>query len=258
MPIVCEDVALLGYGSELVHATLARPATGASRHAVIVLGDAFGLSDQYLDVAQRLAAEGYSALALDIFSRTGPLEARPILDDLPTIAAFLDRLPDPQVLADIESAVAWLKRRRDAAGRVGCIGYSLGGLYAQMAMSSPRGPDAGVALYGRLRYATLSVNKPEHPLDRAVHTRAPLLAMFGGRDTMIPRQHVDALRRVLAQSGQPFEVHVYPQADHAFADATRPEYFDAAAADDAWQRALGWFATHLLLEPRLEARQKRA
>jgi len=242
---LAEDVTFLGYGCDLVHGTLLRPSERGVRHAVIVLGDAFGLSDHFRDVAQRLAHAGYTALALDIFSRTGPPEAKPVAADLRTITAFLNRLSDPQVLGDIRSAVAWLRRRPDGSGRVACIGFCLGGLYTQMALATQGGPDVGVDFYGRLRYTALSATKPVHPLDRAPETRGPLLALFGAQDPVIPRAHVEGLRRALAKSGHPCQVHVYSEAGHAFFDDSRADHFRPRVAADAWKRTLSWLAQHL-------------
>jgi carboxymethylenebutenolidase len=245
MGIVSEDVALLGYGSDLIHGTLIRSEESETRHGMLVLGDAFGLSDHFRGIAQRFARAGYTALALDLFSRTGPPDARPVPEDMGRITAFLERLPDPQVLGDIQSAAAWLRRRRDASGRVGCIGFCLGGMYTQMAMSVSDGPDVGVDLYGRVRYGALTATKPMHPVDRAAKCRGPLLALFGAKDVIIPRTHTDALRQALIASGQPSRVHVYPDAGHAFFDDTRPAHFHPHASADAWKRALNWFTQHL-------------
>jgi carboxymethylenebutenolidase len=238
------EVTLPGYGGDPIRGTLARPEADGQRPGVIVLGDVFGLSDHFRAVAGRLAEAGYTALALDIFSRGGLPEARPVAEDLPKVAAFADRLPDQQVLGDVVGAVAWLKTQTDASGRVGCIGFCLGGMYAQMAMASPGGPDAAVDLYGRVRHARLSNAKLEHPIDMVPRTRGPLLALFGAKDPIITRGHIEALRRALAAVGQPFEVHIYEGAGHAFFHDGRPEYHPASAAD-AWLKALDWFAQHL-------------
>lgn len=245
MGIVSEDVALLGYGSDLIHGTLFRHDDVEPRHGMLVLGDAFGLSDHFRGIAQRFARAGYAAMALDLFSRTGPPEHGSTAEDLARVVAFIERLPDPQVLGDIQSAANWLRRRRDASGRVGCIGFRLGGMYTQMAMSVADGPDVGVSLYGRVRYRALSAAKPMHPVDRAAKIRGPLMALFGGKDAIIPRAHTDALRRALAASGQPARVHVYSDAGHAFFDDTRPAHFHPQAAADAWKRATNWFTQHL-------------
>lgn len=238
------EVTLPGYGGDVIRGALARPDGAGPRPGVLVLGDVFGLSDHFRDVAGRFAGAGYTALALDMFSRGGAPDARPVPEDLPKVAAFVDRLPDQQVLGDVASAIAWLKQQPDASGRVGCIGFCLGGTYTQMAMASPGGPDAGVDLYGRLRHQRLSNTKPEHPIETAPRTRGALLALFGANDPLITRGHIEALRRALTATGQPFEVHIYEGAGHAFFHDGRPEYHPASAAD-AWQKSLDWFARHL-------------
>lgn len=245
MGIISEDVALLGYGSDLIHGTLVRQDDNEPRHGMIVLGDAFGLSDHFRSIAQRFARAGYTALGLDLFSRTGPPEAGPAPEDVARISAFIERLPDPQVLGDIQSAAAWLRRRRDASRRVGCTGFCLGGMYTQMAMSVNDGPDVGVSMYGRVRYGALTATKPLHPIDRAKQTRGPLMALFGAKDVTISRAHTEALRRALTASGQPSRVHVYADAGHAFFDDTRAGHFHPRTAADAWKRTTNWFTQHL-------------
>src|SRR6185295_3814298 len=136
------ETTLPGYGGDSIRGTLVRPEGDGRRPSVIVLGDVFGMSDHFREIAGRFADAGYTALALDVFSRTGPPDARPVPADLPKVTAFADRMPDQQVLADIAGAVAWLKAQPDASGRVGCMGFGLGGMYAQMAMAFPGGPDA--------------------------------------------------------------------------------------------------------------------
>jgi carboxymethylenebutenolidase len=238
------ETTLPGYGGDTIRGTLMRPDGDDRRPGVLVLGDVFGMSDHFRDVAGRLAAAGYTALGLDLFSRTGPPDARPLPEDLPKVAAFADRLPDQQALGDIASAVEWLKRQPDASGRVGCLGFCLGGMYTQMAMAFPGGPDAGVDLYGRVRHARLSNAKLEHPIDMVPRTRGPLLALFGAKDALITRGHIEALRAALTLAGQPFEVHIYEGAGHAFFHDGRPEYH-AVSATDAWQKTLDWFARYL-------------
>jgi len=238
------EVTLSGYGGDPVRGTLLRPEADGRRPGVIVLSDVFGLSDHFRDVAGRLTTAGYTALALDIFSRTGPPDARPVPEDLPKVAAFADRLPDQQVLGDVAAAVAWLKAQPDARGRVGCLGFCLGGMYTQMAMAFPGGPDAGVDLYGRVRHARLSNAKLEHPIDMVPRTRGPLLALFGARDPMITRGHIETLKRALTVAGQPFEVHIYEGAGHAFFHDGRPEHHPPAA-QDAWDKTLAWFKKYL-------------
>ena len=117
-------------------------------------------------------------------------------------------------------------------------------MYAQMAMAFPDGPDAGVDLYGRIRHARLSNAKLEHPIDMVPRTRGPLLALFGAKDPMITRGHIEALRRALILAGQPVEVHIYEGAGHAFFHDGRPEYHESAARD-AWNKTLAWFKKYL-------------
>jgi carboxymethylenebutenolidase len=148
------------------------------------------------------------------------------------------------VLGDVASAVAWLREQPEASGRVGCIGFCLGGMYTQMAMASPGGPDAGVDLYGRLRHTRLSNAKPSIP---SKWCRARAARSWRSSARTIRSSRAATSKRcggALTATGQPFEVHIYEGAGHAFFHDGRPEYHPASAAD-AWQKSLDWFARHL-------------
>src|SRR5581483_4928311 len=127
------EITFAGYGGDAVTGTLAVPDGDGRRPGVVVLSDVFGLSDHFRDVARRFADAGYTALAVDLFTRTGP----PADHEAATVSAFFDHLADQQVLDDVRAATAFLRSRPDASGRVGCIGFCLGGLYTQMAMAMP-------------------------------------------------------------------------------------------------------------------------
>ncbi|HTO70311.1 MAG TPA: dienelactone hydrolase family protein [Myxococcota bacterium] len=210
---------------------------------IVVLHDVWGLSPVYEKVAQRLADAGFAALALDLYAR-GEKPGSPA--DMPGVMRFMHELPDHRVLADVQAAADWLRARPEVAGRkVGLTGFCMGGKYAFLAAARCRGLAAVAPWYGMLRARELDEANPEHALDALAELRAPVLALFGEDDALIPQTDVQELRRLAAARGLPLEIVVYPGAGHAFANESRPEVYREAAAQDAWRRALEFFAKQL-------------
>ena len=222
---------------------LPRPAPALPRPAVVIVHDVWGLYDQYHQVAQRLARAGFVALALDLYTR-GEQPGSP--SDMPGVMKFLHRLPDRRVLADIQTALDFLRARPEVAGRkLGLTGFCMGGKYADLAAVRCRGLSAVVSWYGMLRADALDDANPEHALDALAELRCPLLALFGADDVLIPQRDVGELRSRASERALPVEIVVYTGAGHAFANDSRPEAFREAAAADAWHRALAFFAREL-------------
>lgn len=209
--------------------------------AVIVIHDVRGLSEHYRDITRRFAAEGFFALALDLYSREGA----PLLPNPEAAFAWMRRLNDRRVLADIDGAVRFLGSRPEVRARsIGLTGFCMGGQYAFMAACSVPGIAACVSFYGMLRYAEKTELKPESPLDLAPHLACPFLGLFGQDDALIPRADVKELEGILRRTGKTFQTKTYPNAGHAFFNDERPEAYRADTAKDAWARALAFFRTH--------------
>jgi len=209
---------------------------------LVVIPDVRGLSDHYRDVARRFAAEGFFALAVDLYSREGV----PDLPDMPAVFRWMRALPDTRVLSDLAAGVAYLSRRSEVdPGAVGITGFCMGGQYALMAACTVPGLAACVSWYGMLRYAETDAVKPVSPLDLAPDLACPYLGLFGEEDAIIPRADVAALRGILEQTGKRFEIVTYPGAGHAFFNDTRPDAYRPAAAADAWPRAVAFLRRHL-------------
>jgi len=235
--------------SELELGYFARRASGA-QPGVVLIHDVWGLSDHYRDLARRLAAEGFSVLALNLYRRHPDAK---ITDP----GRWLRDLSDPQVIGDMQTAVDFLAPHASVGRRrVGVVGFCMGGLYAIHAAAGCRGLSAAVSFYGMLSHEhgllapppgeTLDpLRKPRSPLEAAREARCPLLGCFGADDPYIPSEDVARLDQQLDASGQPHEVIVYPGAGHAFVNDTRPEMYRAEAARDAWSRMLAWFQRHL-------------
>jgi carboxymethylenebutenolidase len=234
---------------ELELGYFARAADGA-HPGVIVIHDVWGLSDHYRDLARRLAAEGFSVLAANLYRRHPDAK---ITDP----GRWIRGLSDPQLIGEMQTAVDFLASHASVGRRrVGVVGFCMGGSYAIHAAAGCRGLSAAVAFYGMLSHEhgllapepgeTLDpLRKPRSPLAAARDVRCPLLGCFGADDPYIPSEDVARLDQQLDASGQPHEVIVYSGAGHAFVNDTRPEMYRPEAARDAWSRMLAWFQRHL-------------
>lgn len=228
--------------AELAEGFLAEP--GGPRPGVVVIPDVWGLGDHTRDIAQRLAREGFAALALDVYRKTG----RPSLADPAAAMAFIRQLSDPLVLETVQDGIDALARQPACAGRaLGLIGFCMGGQYAWLAACACRGLAAVAPFYGMLRYeAGLDpAKKPRAPLDAVADLGCPALGLYGREDALIPNADVDELEARLAKQRQPFEIVRYAGAGHAFLNDTRPAMFRPAAAADAWERLLVFLRARL-------------
>jgi len=215
-------------------AYLARPKDGGRGPAVLVIQEAFGLNDHMKDVTRRIAAEGYTALAPDVYWRGG--KGRAVgYDDLPAAIGMMQALKDTEVVADLAGAIAWLEKQPSVrADRIAITGFCMGGRISYLAACElPDKIRAAVPFYGG-----------GIPVDKTVKLRCPVLAFFGEKDAFIPLESVEALKAEAKKNGKQVEVVVYPGADHGFFCNERGSY-QAAAAKDAWERLKKFFATHL-------------
>ncbi len=227
---------------DTLRAYAAWPAGDARLPGLVIVPDVRGLGEHYRDVARRFAAEGFFALAVDLYSREGT----PDLPDMGAVFAWMRALPDTRVLSDLAAAVAHLGRRVEVDPHaIGITGYCMGGQYALMAACTVPGLAACVAWYGMLRYAETDAVKPASPLELAPELQCPYLGMFGEADQIIPMADVAELRGILERAGKRFDIVTYPSAGHAFFNDTRPDAYRPEAARDAWGRALTFLRRHL-------------
>lgn len=211
---------------------------------VVVVHEIFGLHEHIKDVCRRFAQAGYFAVAPDLFARQG--DATKLTDMKQIQETIVSKVPDAQVLADLDATVAWIAEQAAAdPARLGLTGFCWGGRFVWLYAGGRSSLRAGVAWYGRLTGGK-DVLRPEHPLDVAAKLNVPVLGFYGGQDTSIPLASVEQMREALAggsQAAQRSAIHVYPDAGHAFFADYRPTYKPREAAD-AWNRALGWFQAH--------------
>lgn len=229
------EVRFPGHGGEEIGGFLARPAGAGPWPALVVAHEVFGLSDHIRTVARRFAAEGFVALAPDLWSRDHGKGFPAGEADLLVLKAFVETIPDARMVGDLAAAARFLQARpevrRDA---VGTAGFCMGGIYAFHLACEPGVVKACVDFYGRLRYDHPSPHKPKGNLDRVRELKCPFLGIFGGMDNLIPLQDVLNLKESLGGRGH---VIAYPRAGHAFLNDTRPSYREEEAKD-AWRRTM--------------------
>jgi dienelactone hydrolase len=215
-------------------AFLARPKGAGRAPAVLVIQEAFGLNAHIKDVARRVAAEGYVAVAPDLYWRGG--KGRSVgYDQLPEAIALMQSLKDADVVADLRSAIAVLEKDPAVrADRIGITGFCMGGRVSFLAACElPDEIKASVPYYGG-----------GIPADRTEKLRCPVLAFFGEKDAFIPLESVEQLKAEARKHAKQVEVVVYPGAGHGFFCNERASY-QKAAAEDSWGRLKKFFAAHL-------------
>jgi carboxymethylenebutenolidase len=218
----------------------AAPAGKANAPVVLVVSEIFGVHEHIADVARRFAKAGYFAIAPELFVRQGDAGSYGQIAKL--IAEVVSKVPDPQVMGDLDASVAWAKAQGADTGKVAVTGFCWGGRITWLYAAHSPAVKAGVAWYGRLVGNTSALN-PANPVDLAGKLNAPVLGLYGAADTGIPLDTVDKMKAALAAgnaAAKRSEFVVYPDAPHAFHADYRPS-FRKDAAEDGWKRCLAWF-----------------
>jgi carboxymethylenebutenolidase len=217
------------------------PANGSKLPIVVVVHEIFGVHEHMKDVCRRFAKAGYLAIAPDLFARYG--DASKISDIQEVIKTIVNKVPDAEVMADLDSAAEWAKASGGNGAKLAITGFCWGGRVVWLYSAHAKGLKAGAAWYGRISGPANEL-QPKHPIDLAAKLNAPVLGLYAGKDSGIPVTHVDLMKRELAASSQPAasksEIVVYPEAQHGFYADYRPT-FRKADAEDAWTRLLAFF-----------------
>ena len=221
----------------------AAPAGKTNLPVVLILSEIFGVHEYIADTARRFAKAGYLAIAPELFVRQGDAQSYGEMAKL--IAEVISKVPDAQVMADLDATVAWAGAHGGNLNKVAVTGFCWGGRQTWLYAAHSKHIKAGVAWYGRL-VGNATPLTPVHPVDVVAKLNGPVLGLYGGADTGIPVNTVAQMQNALAtgsKAAQASTFVLYPDAPHAFHADYRPSY-RKPAADDGWQRALAWFKAH--------------
>ena len=233
------DLSLPVEGGKLP-AYFARPAGGKDLPTVLVVQEIFGVHEHIKDVCRRFAKAGYLAIAPELFFRQG--DPRTIENVGEIIQAIVNKVPDAQVLSDLDACAAWAATHGGDPARLAITGFCWGGRITWLYAAHNPKLKAGVAWYGRLDSAPSEL-QPKQPVDLAGALKAPVLGLYGGADQGIPLHDVEFMLDELKRADSPSTIHVYPDAPHAFHADYRPTY-RKTEAEDGWRRLLAWFERH--------------
>jgi carboxymethylenebutenolidase len=220
-----------------VPAYRAMPAEGNGFPIVLVVQEIFGVHEHIKDICRRLAKQGYLAVAPELYARQGDVSK---LDNFQDILKIVSKVPDSQVMSDLDAAVAWAKATGKAeVSKLAITGFCWGGRIVWLYSAHNPGVKAGVAWYGRLVGQADELH-PKHPIDLARSINAPILGLYGEADSGIPVATVERMRAALKDAGKSCEIVLYPDTPHAFFADYRPSY-RKEPAEDGWKRMLEWF-----------------
>ena len=226
-----------------IPAYYAMPAGKTKLGVVIVVHEIFGVHEYIKDTCRRFAKMGYLAIAPEFFVRHGDVSKYSTVAEI--FSNVVSKVPDTEVLADVDATVTWASGHGGDAGKVGITGFCWGGRIVWMASAANPRLKAGVAWYGRLM-TMVNAATPNHPHDIAEKLNWPVLGLYGGKDDGIPMDTVEEMKTRLSFGGkasQASEFVIYPDAPHAFHADYRPSY-RKEAAEDGFKRAVAWFKKH--------------
>src|SRR5215510_4623847 len=204
-------------------AYVAQPKDGGSYPGVIVIQEAFGVNAHIKKVTERIAAEGYVAIAPDIFHR----ETERIIpySEMPKAIATLQRVVDSKAMEDVGAAIAHLKSHGNVKSEsLGVIGFCMGGRLTYLtAAHHANDVKCAVPYYG----GAITMGKPS-PLSRTGEIKCPMYLFFGAKDQLIPMDHVSQINAELSAKKVQFQMKIYDEAGHGFFCDDRGGYHEAS------------------------------
>ena len=214
---------------------------GGSFPVVLVVHEIFGVHEWIQDVCRRFAKAGYLAIAPSLYARQGDVSKISAISDI--VSKVVSKVPDGQVMSDIDATIAWAGKNHGKANKAAITGFCWGGrvvwLYAQ---HNPK-IKAGAAWYGQVVGRPNAPADPLHPtmpIDFAKDLKVPVIGFYGGQDKGITVDGVQRMQVELKKGKSRSEIIVYPNADHGFLADYRPTY-NKQSAEDAWPKLLAWF-----------------
>ena len=216
----------------------AMPDKGGPFPVVLVTQEIFGVHEHIKDICRRFAKLGYLAVAPELYARQGDVSKMENIQEI--ITAVVSKVPDAQVMSDLDATVAWAKAggKGDTA-KLAITGYCWGGRIVWLYSAHNPNLKAGAAWYGRVVGQTDALH-PKNPIDVAGSLNAPVLGLYGAADQGIPVASVEKMRDAVKAANKTAEIIVYPDTQHGFYADYRPSYHKENAAD-AWKKMLDWF-----------------
>ena len=225
-------------GDRTIPAYRACPEKGRNFPTVLVVQEIFGVHEHIKDLCRRLGKAGYCAVAPALYARQGDVSNIPNVQDI--IGKVVSRVPDDQVMRDLDFTAMWAVRDSNAnPARLAITGFCWGGRIVWMYSAHNPNLKAGAAWYGRIE-GDRNAMTPKNPIDYAGALKGPVIGLYGGKDAGIPLESIEKMRIALRVVGDKSEINVYPQAEHGFNADYRPSY-KKDDAEDAWAKMLAWF-----------------
>ena len=223
-----------------VPAYRSKPATGGPFPVVLVVQEIFGVHEYIKDVTRRFAKAGYYAIAPELYARQGDVSKMSDIQQI--IKDVVSKVPDAQVMSDLDATVAYAAGDGGDIGRLAITGFCWGGRIVWLYAAHNERVKAGVAWYGAL-VGEPSDLKPKNPVDIAPSLKVPVLGLYGGDDANIKPEHVEAMRKALEGSSSGSEISVVPGVPHGFHADFRASYREKEAKE-GWAKLLDWFKSH--------------
>jgi carboxymethylenebutenolidase len=225
-------------GDGTIPAYRAMPAQGGPFPTVLVIQEIFGVHEHIKDICRRFAKLGYFAVAPELYARQGDVSKMTDFSEI--IGKVVSKVPDKQVMGDLDAAVAWAKTTGKAdTTKLGATGFCWGGRIVWLYAAHNPNLKAGVAWYGRLVGQPDDLH-PKHPLELVSDLKAPVLGLYGGADMGIPNDTVESMQKALKAANKPSEIVLYPDTPHGFHADYRPSY-RKEQAEAGWKRLQEWF-----------------
>lgn len=232
-----DGVAKLTVAGAEVPLYFAKPEGKSNLPVILVISEIFGVHEHIADVARRFAKQGYLAIAPELFVRQGDAKNAASMAEL--MKEIISKVPDAQVMGDLDAAVAWAGNNGGDTKRLGITGFCWGGRITWLYSAYNPNVKAGVAWYGRLVGESTPLT-PKHPVDIGAGLKTPVLGLYGAKDTGINAESVFKMEVELKKGNSKSEFKVYANSGHAFHADYRPSY-NEEDAKDGWNRALAWF-----------------
>lgn len=207
---------------------------------LLVVHEIFGVHEWIQDVCRRFAKLGYMAIAPSLYARQGDVSQMKDISDI--IGKVVSKVPDAQVLSDLDATVDFAKKNNGNSKKLSITGFCWGGRIVWLYAAHNKTVDAGAAWYGPLspRDDQADDLHPIYPINIAKDLQVPVIGFYGGLDTGIPQDTVQRMQDELKKGKSKSEIVVFPNANHGFLADYRPSY-NKESAEDAWKKLQEWF-----------------